>query len=453
MRLPSFAGVTRPSRYALLAPVLLLLPHAAVALLLPARGTPLLADAGFWLLPLRRLAMSPDLPAGDAAITFAVALVAAGALALLSFRRANWSGAGYALAAVVVVPAVQIAAAAILSLLPRVERHDRSVSAPARGANTAHVIQGVLAGVAIIVGAVLVSALTFGSYGWSLFVATPFLVGVTTGYIANRRLRLSGRATARLVLIAAALGTAALVALALEGFVCVLLAAPLGAVAALIGGAAGRAVAKAGHGGGKPLASVALLPALFALEAATPPDLPITARASIEVTAPPDAVWAALISDQPIESGPGLVGMAGLAYPLRGRLLGHGIGAVRLGEFSTGVARERVTEWVPGRRLAIQVLTQPPAMEEMSPYRRVHAPHVQGYFETGATSFILVPLRSGRTRVDVEAHSVLRVEPVLYWEPLAQLAIRMNLSRVLEDLKGKAEAGGRAGYLQNSRAR
>ena len=31
-------------------------------------------------------------------------------------------------------------------------------------------------------------------------------------------------------------------------------------------------------------------------------------------------------------------------------------------------------------------------MEEMSPYRRVHAPHVSGYFETVRTSFDLAPL-------------------------------------------------------------
>jgi len=39
--------------------------------------------------------MSPDLPASDAALAFAVSLAATGALALLSFRRANWSGGGY----------------------------------------------------------------------------------------------------------------------------------------------------------------------------------------------------------------------------------------------------------------------------------------------------------------------------------------------------------------------
>lgn len=438
--LPSFAGTTRPAYYALLAPILLLVPHLAVALLLATRGTTLIADAGFWLLPLRRLAMSPNLPAADAALAFTLSLMAAGGLALLSFRRANWSGVGYALAAAAVVPAVQIGAAAVLALLPRFQRRDEVEPTP--GADVAHVLQGVLAGVAIIVVAVLISALTLGSYGWSLFVATPFLVGVTTGYLANRRFLMSWGATAKLVLVAAALGTFALVALALEGLVCILLAAPLGAIAALVGGAAGRTVARAAHGGGQPLASVALLPALFALEAAVPPVLPIAAHASIEVDAPRDAVWGALTGGGTITSGAGLIGAAGLAYPVRGRLLGDGIGAIRLGEFSTGTARERVTEWVPGRRLAFMVLTQPPAMEEMSPYRRVHSPHVQGYFETGTTGFTLVSLPGGRTRLDIEAQHVLRIEPVLYWEPLARLAIRMNLSRVLTDLKEKAEEAG-----------
>ena len=69
---------------------------------------------------------------------------------------------------------------------------------------------------------------------------------------------------------------------------------------------------------------------------------------------------------------------AGLAYPIRSELRGEGVGVERIGIFSTGASRERVTQWVPGRTLRFSVITQPPAMEEMSPYRRVHAPHVAG---------------------------------------------------------------------------
>ncbi|MFD1950300.1 SRPBCC family protein [Sphingomonas arantia] len=448
LRLPSFAGTMRPTDYSIRAPLLLLVPHLAVFLMLVGSGGSLVPDAGFWLLPLRRFALSPDLPASQAALAFAVSLASAGGLALLSFRRANWSGGGYALAALAIVPAVQIAAVLVLAVLPRFPGRAEAVPERLPGADVAHVIQGVLAGVGLIVAAVLISALTLGSYGWSLFVATPFLVGVTTGYLANRRLLLTGRSTARLVLIAAVLGTVALVALALEGLVCILMAAPLGAIVAVVGGAAGRAVARAAHGNSLPLASVALLPALFMLEAAMPPEVPIASRQSVDVAAPRDAVWAALTGGGAIAGGPGLTGAAGLAYPVRGRLLGQGVGAVRLGEFSTGIARERVTEWVPGRRLAFTVLTQPPAMAEMSPYRRVHSPHVDGYFDTGTTRFTLTPLRGGGTRLTIDARHVLRIEPGLYWEPLARLAIRINLSRVLDDLKRKAEQVAAAGRVR-----
>jgi hypothetical protein len=244
-----------------------------------------------------------------------------------------------------------------------------------------------------------------------------------------------------LVMASGALGTLALLMLALEGFMCILLVAPLAAGAAAVGGAIGRAAALARNARDKPLLSLALLPAVFAMEAAIPPAVPITARETIDISAPPLRVWLALTSEEPIASPPGLVGKAGLAFPIRGRLTGQGVGAERLGLFSTGEARERVTVWVPGRTLAFKVLSQPPAMEEMSPWRRVHAPHLTGYFDTSETRFDLTPLSGGGTRLTLHASHILRLDPVLYWEPVARWAIHQNISRVLEDLRSKAEAG------------
>ena len=167
--------------------------------------------------------------------------------------------------------------------------------------------------------------------------------------------------------------------------------------------------------------------------------MPIATARQIEIAAPPEAVWAALTSAEPIRVPPGLTAVAGLAYPIGGRIEGEGIGRTRTGTFSTGVAREKVTEWVPGRTLAIKVLSQPAAMEEMSPYRRVHAPHLIGYFDTDETRFDIMPLADGRTRLTIRAQHRLRIDPVLYWEPIARLAIRDNVDRVLKDIAAKAE--------------
>ncbi len=435
--LPSFMTKTRPIRYAVAAPLLVLSQHLAVLLAFRLAGRELIPDAGFWFLPLRRFALLPGLPAWLAALAFAMSLVVAWTLAVLSFRRARWSGGGYLIAALTIVPGVQVAAIAILALLPRFGTDEPAD--PVAGVDAAHIVQGVLAGVGIIVAAVLVSAVTFGAYGWGLFVMTPFLVGITTGYLANRGKSLGGGDTTMVVLGAAALGTVALVMFALEGLMCIVLAAPLGGAVAVLGGAIGRSIARIGRTRDKPLMSLALLPAVFALEAAMPPTVPIDSSASIDVAAPPAAVWDAITSGEAIESGPGLVGATGLAYPIRGRLLGSGVGAIRLGDFSTGTARERVTEWLPERRLAFVVVRQPPAMEEMSPYRRVHAPHVNGYFDTGVTRFSLTPLRNGGTRLTVSATHILRIDPALYWEPIARFAIGRNVDRVLRDIRHKAE--------------
>jgi hypothetical protein len=309
---------------------------------------------------------------------------------------------------------------------------------PRTGINLAHVLQGVLVGMAIIVLAALLSAVTFGSYGWGLFIATPFLVGLTTAYIANRDVALPPGMTFPVVLTAAALGVLALLTFALEGFMCIVLVIPLGALMATIGGAVGRKLADVGHSRGRPLLSVAILPLVFVAEAALPPSLTIATRQSIDIAAPPQRVWQALISDAPIAGEPRMVALAGFAYPVRGRLLGHGLGATRLGEFSTGVARERVTAWESAKRLGFVVVDQPAMMEEMSPYRQVHAPHLHGYFMTDATSFELTPLPSGGMRLTARATHQLRIDPVLYWEPLARWGDRHERHTRADEHQGRS---------------
>lgn len=86
------------------------------------------------------------------------------------------------------------------------------------------------------------------------------------------------------------------------------------------------------------------------------------------------------------------------------------------------------------------MLTNPPAMRELSPHRTVHAPHVEGYFQTRWTSFELAPTGDGSTRLVERAEHRLRLEPVVYWGPVAQWAIGANNARVLAHVKRRAEA-------------
>ena len=376
-------GVTR-AIYAVAAPLLLLSMNALVWLTYRITARPLALDATFWLLPLRRLAMHGHLAPTASLAAFAFSLAVAGALATLSYRRASQAGQGFVLAALVVVPVVQIVATAVLAVLPA---SSPSAALPREvGRDVAAILQGLFAGVAIIVAAVFVSASLLGAYGWGLFVLTPFFVGFITAYLANRRTPLTGKHTLHLVIGATALGCLALVALALEGLVCIILAAPLGAAVAAAGGLLGRAIAERRRGAA-PLMSVAILPLVFAFEAATPPDIVFTSNASIDIAAPPAQVWRAVTHMDSFGSPPGLLFRAGLAYPIRAEVLGGGVGATRIGVFSTGIARERITEWQPERRIAFAVLDQPPSMAEFSPYPDLQTRHLRGYFEPTTRRF------------------------------------------------------------------
>ncbi|WP_294124105.1 SRPBCC family protein [Sphingomonas sp.] len=311
--------------------------------------------------------------------------------------------------------------------------------AEASRTKTFQVVVGTLSGVAIIVLAVAISALVFHAYGWGLFVLTPFVVGITTGFLVNRHELQSMKATNGLVLLSAALGCFGLILFALEGLICLILASPLGALAAIAGGAVGRRAARIGKDPMGPIYCVALLPAMFMVDAAFPPTTTFPTSESIIVEAAAPKVWDAVISDELIQVPPTLAGRLGLAYPQRAHLSGRRVGAVRTGYFSTGETREQVTNWDEGRSLGFMVLTQPPAMKEMSPYQRVHAPHVNGYFETGETQFLLEPLGPQRTRLTIRAAHRLKIDPIIYWEPIARWAASSNTRRVLQDLKLKAE--------------
>jgi hypothetical protein len=160
---------------------------------------------------------------------------------------------------------------------------------------------------------------------------------------------------------------------------------------------------------------------------------------TIEVRASTDRVWKAIVQMETIEEPISLAHRLGLAYPLRGRVFGAGVGALRYGDFSTGTAIERVTEWQEKRKLAFVVLKDIPGLRELSPYRHVHAPHVHGYFTTRETSFELIEKPGGITEIVERTSHELKLDPALYWLPFARYMVDQNNARVLRHIKQQAE--------------
>jgi uncharacterized membrane protein YhaH (DUF805 family) len=433
-------------------------PYAAwsVAILLSQYLVPLTAgdllksDKWVYVIPhraLRAVGANADLVQ---ALGAAYLLIVAWALAALAFRRANDANVGGWVAVFAITPIIQILTILVLCIAPPMtEREPRAVAADAETAEPISIwassVSGVLAGVGLTLVAVALGTLVFGTYGHALFLLTPFVIGTISAYIANYRGDIGGRKTAWAVVIAVLLGGLTLVAVAIEGLICIIMAAPLGLGMALIGGVLGRSMAlQRRRPAVQTLPCLALLPLMFAVENVLPPVADLDTVQTITVAASPDVVWASILSTNPIEGPLALPFRLGVAYPLRGEVRGEGVGAERLGEFSTGTAIERVTEWMPNRKLAFVVVRDIPGMRELSPYEHVHAPHVIGYFRTTYTSFELIPRVDGGTYIVERTSHELRLDPVPYWLPMARWIVRQNNARVLEHIRSHAERRARS---------
>jgi hypothetical protein len=401
-------------------------------------------DVVFWLVPLRTLVT--QVHASDAVLIGGMAffLLVAWVLAVLAFRRAADADVSEGIAVGAMAPLVQVPVILGLAVMPsRPSEAPAPSRAPAK--NYAAAALGVSVGIGLTLAAVAISTLGFGTYGYGLFMVSPFVIGAATGYVANRKGDIGGGATSSLVMVALALGGIALILTSLEGLICIVLAAPLAAGVAWVGGMAGRAIALANRRPPRQMApAVAALPVIFALEALFAPTTAFDTVQSITIDAPAAAVWRSVLHMDRIEGPLGLPQRFGVAYPVRGEVIGQGVGAVRHGEFSTGTAIERVTEWQENRRLAFAVESDIPAMREISPYQHVHAPHVIGYFTTRTTSFELSPRDGGATELTLRSAHMVRLDPLLYWMPFARWAVAENNARVLAHVKRQSERSARA---------
>lgn len=430
----------------------LLSQYLASALLLAALGGPKTLEAMLWhtlVVPLRYVGLAIQGPRSYVATSLLTAgflyqIVVAWALAALALRRARDAGINEWWATAAFIPPLQPLLVLFLSLPPSLA----APSSPPQAAPTARAgvsieaFKGACVGIGLTVIAVAMSALVFGVYGYGLFVLSPVVISGITAYLANRRGDIGAKATWALVRSAAALGGLALLSFALEGLICIVVIAPLWVAGAAIGGPIGRAIALSGrHPPRNAAAALILLPLVYGLEAGFPAPVTFRNEVSIEIKAPPAAVWRAITAMGRVEERPGLLFRWGLAHPLSGRLLGTGIGAKRHGVFSTGTAIERITHWDPDRRLAFVVLTDVPTVRELSPYEHVHAPHAVGYFRTLLASFELEDRGERGTRLTLTSTHLLRLEPAPYWLPFVTWVIEQNKARVLRHIRALAEHG------------
>lgn len=284
-----------------------------------------------------------------------------------------------------------------------------------------------------------------GSYGWSLFIALPFCMGMFSVLLYSYHEPSNFAECLEVAVIPIFILGFVIVGIAVEGLICVLMAAPIALMLAALGGGIGAFIQHYYWGlHNRPAlfsAILLVLPITFIGEHAAAPRPPeLVVRSAVEINALPEKVWNQVIAFGEIAPPTELLFRAGVAYPIRAEISGSGVGASRRCVFSTGPFVEPITVWDEPRLLKFDVEENPAPMNELSPYKKINPPHLHGYFISHGGQFLLTPLPDGRTRLEGTTWYQHTMWPATYWGWWSNYVIHRIHMRVLNHIRGRAEA-------------
>jgi hypothetical protein len=302
----------------------------------------------------------------------------------------------------------------------------------------------VLLPIPFVYGLCFFSIYLLHDYGWGLFIGLPFILGMASALLYGIRTpRTAGQCTT-IGLCAVLAAAAVLLLFAFEGIICIIMAAPLWVPLACLGAGVGYLIQKRPlslTAAGPMLASlVLLLPMLMALDKSTRQPPPLRAvTSSVIINAPPAVIWRNVIEFPPLPEPTEWLFHTGVAYPTSATIIGTGPGAVRHCVFTTGSFIEPIEIWEQNRRLRFSVRYNPPVMNEWSFGRKIHPPHLTGFFESRRGEFLLEDLGHGQTRLQGTTWYEHNLWPTAYWYRWTDWIVHRIHLRVLDHVKRLSE--------------
>jgi uncharacterized membrane protein YhaH (DUF805 family) len=290
----------------------------------------------------------------------------------------------------------------------------------------------------------------WGIYGLTLFIALPFVMGYFAAWVHCRQHHRSFTDILAVCTLSVLIAGIGILAIAIEGAVCLFMAAPIAWILSCFGGLLAYKIHNdpAVHQPAPTTFAALLLalPALLGAEGFAPPPVPrYQVHSTMDITAPPDIVWKHLIAFPPITATNEWPFRFGIAYPIEAQLKGEGLNADRECRFSTGTFREPILVWEPGKHLAFAVADEPLLMKETSPYRNIRVRHLEDHdFQPERADFILTRLPGGGTRLEGTTTYQNKMWPGPYWHLWTDAIVHQIHHRVFRQVKSLSEADARA---------
>lgn len=292
---------------------------------------------------------------------------------------------------------------------------------------------------AITVILTLVGIYAFGSYGISLFILTPFFMGVCPCILYGYKGPITIMKAFELGMITLGILSLILLIFAIEGIICLVMAAPIAFILTWLGTLFGFGILKIIHKNAPSAMLVILfiIPLMSFVEKDTVPVI-TSVVSCIEINADSKTVWKNVIEFPELREPTEFIFRTGVAYPINAKIEGKGVGAIRHCNFTTGSFVEPITVWEEERLLKFDVVEQPEPMKELS-FWDVDAPHLHDYFVSKQGQFKLTKLGNGNILLEGTTYYYHNIKPAFYWQVWSNYIIHKIHDRVLNHIKINSE--------------
>ena len=301
---------------------------------------------------------------------------------------------------------------------------------------------GAFLGSIITILMIFCSVYALGDYGLSLFVGGPFIVGLITTSTYNKKGKQSLLSNFAVILFSCIFSGGTILILALEGILCLTMFAPFAILLACIGGFLGYHLVQGSIGQYISLfLGIILLPLMAISEPETIPPIR-EIETTITIQAPPEIVWKNVIAFEDLPTINEWFFEMGIAYPIRAKIEGSGVGAIRYCEFSTGAFVEPITHWEAPKRLSFDVISQPPTMKEwglLDSADKIYAPHITESVQSHRGEFKLSSTDENNTILQGSTWYHIELQPYFYWQWYSDFLIHAIHYRVLNHIKHLSE--------------
>ena len=299
--------------------------------------------------------------------------------------------------------------------------------------STSNLVSGLIAGIGTAFGFgmggfFLVNDRT-GSMGSVLFLLLPFATGFATALVARGRNIVVASLSIALILC-----TAILVATGMEGWVCVLMSAPLIAVGLAIGAMfgyliRGYVIDKSSVPRVMSVLLISVLPVfLMGANSLEEPSRRIpraeTFTSVLVLNAPPEKVWNAIKTMDRVNGHKGFLMKIGLPVPVSCSIDKEAVGGLRTCYFESGYIQERITEWNPPRSMKLEITSWDVPGRPWLDFKDA------GYEFHEA---------NGQTTMTRTTTIISRLLPVWYWRRFERLGVETEHQYLFESVKKKVD--------------